>query len=95
MIHQNFPLFLLQKLDLGFTPIILRRINFTSFRTSSPSFYQIGVTGVLGVLGVFLIVYYGSRQLILLSGVCGHTSALSCKKVSEAYIAISFVNLPC
>ena len=41
-----------------------------------------------------LIVHYCSRWLILLSGVCAHMSALSCKKVSKAYTVISFVNLP-
>ena len=48
-----------------------------------------------GCTKLLLIVYYCSRQLELLSGVCGHMSALSCKKVSKAYTVISFIKLPC
>ena len=64
--------------------------------TFFPSFFEKKwIVSVASVLGLLLIVYYCSRKLILLSGVCGHKPALSCKKVSKAYTVISFVNLPC
>ena len=44
---------------------------------------------------VIKYVCYCSPQLIFSGSVCGHTSTLSCKKVSEAHTVISFVNLPC
>ena len=45
-----------------------------------------------GVVELFSKFVIASLQLI---SVCDHTSALLRKKVSEAYTAISFVNLPC
>ena len=40
-------------------------------------------------------IHYCSLQLILQSGVCGHTSELSCQKVWKTCTVISFVSMPC
>ena len=94
-LYKKLPAVNLQK--SFFLIFILNESNISfklNIETSEDLFFLL-LLSVAGVRGLLLMVYLCSRLLILLSDVCGHTSALSCKKVSEAYIVISCVNLLC